>query len=319
MPARPPDARRRQWRRRQERHPPACLGGGWLAKIRGLRLATPAANGDADGAGTLRGELQAPRGRHREPGNLGNDSAKAATKTLLEAGEKGFFVAGLDIDYPSRRKAGLFDRRREQIGPGDAPQHLAHRACGNSRCEECRGRAVDGAISAAGDLVQAAENQPASRQNPVNRGHSERQNRTDARISTFEARDAFSKLGNGRRGRRYTHLTLETRIACDMFYICSHPDKESIGLRKEERERKGRKTALRSSGRPVTSLGLCGSEKRRLGLKQRRHLRLWFSKSCTQPITKLTVHFGGSYLHEHVGAMLRPPHLLLLHHALGNQ
>lgn len=71
--------------------------------------------------------------------------------------------------------------------------------------------------------------------------------------------------------------------------------------------------------RPVTSLGLCGSEKRRLGLKQRRHLRLWFSKSCTQPITKLTVHFGGSYLHEHVGAMLRPPHLLLLHHALGNQ
>lgn len=92
---------------------------------------------------------------------------------------------------------------------------------GNTGSEECRGCAIDGAISTTLDLVQTAKSQSPSRQNPVNRGHSERQNRTDARISTFETRNAFSKLGNGSRGRRYTHLTLETRKACDMFYICS--------------------------------------------------------------------------------------------------
>lgn len=115
----------------------------------------------------------------------------------------------------------MFDRRCEQIGPGNAPQHLARRARGNTGSEECRGCAIDGAISTTRDLVQTAKSQSPSRQNAVNRGHSERQNLTLACIPTFETRDAFSKLGNGSRGRRYTHLTLETRKACDVFYICS--------------------------------------------------------------------------------------------------
>jgi hypothetical protein len=100
-------------------------------------------------------------------------------------------------------------------------QHLVGRSSGNPSCKECRGRTIDSAISTTRDLVQTAKSQSPSRQNPVNRGHSERQNRTLACIPTFETRDAFSKLGNGSRGRRYTHLTLETRKACDMFYICS--------------------------------------------------------------------------------------------------
>ncbi|WP_287321633.1 DUF6088 family protein [Mesorhizobium sp.] len=78
--------------------------------------------------------------------------------------------------------------------------------------------------------MQTAKSQSPSRQIPVNRGHSERQNRTLACISTFEMRDAFSKLGNGSRGRRYTHVTLETRKARDMFYICSRICQESIGM-----------------------------------------------------------------------------------------
>jgi hypothetical protein len=112
-------------------------------------------------------------------------------------------------------------RAQTNRGPGNAPQHLAGRSSGNPSCKECRGRTIDSAISTTRDLVQTAKSQSPSRQNPVNRGHSERQNRTLACISTFETRDAFSKLGNGSRGRRYTHLTLETRKACDMFYICS--------------------------------------------------------------------------------------------------
>lgn len=92
---------------------------------------------------------------------------------------------------------------------------------GNTGSEECRGCAIDGAIATTRDLMQTTKSQSPSRQDPVNGGHSERQNRAGACISTFETRDAFSKLGNGSRGRRYTHLTLETRKACDMFYICS--------------------------------------------------------------------------------------------------
>jgi hypothetical protein len=70
-------------------------------------------------------------------------------------------------------------------------------------------------------LVQTAKSQSASRQNPVDRRHSERQHRARAHVSAFETRNAFSKLRNGSRGRRYTHLTLETRKVRDMFYICS--------------------------------------------------------------------------------------------------
>lgn len=47
------------------------------------------------------------------------------TKPFLEAGEDRFLIARLDIDHATGRKSGLRDRRREQIRPGHAPQHLA--------------------------------------------------------------------------------------------------------------------------------------------------------------------------------------------------
>ena len=65
------------------------------------------------------------------------------------------------------RGGGLFDRWREQIGPGNAPQHLANRARGNTGSKECRGCAIDSAIPTTRDLVQTAKSQPASREDPI--------------------------------------------------------------------------------------------------------------------------------------------------------
>jgi hypothetical protein len=48
-------------------------------------------------------------------------------------------------------------------------------------------------------------------------------------------------------------------------------------------------------------------------------LRFWVSKSCTKPITQFAVYFGCPNLHQHVGTVLGPAHLLLLHHPLGDQ
>jgi len=71
--------------------------------------------------------------------------------------------------------------------------------------------------------------------------------------------------------------------------------------------------------RPVTSLGSGGAQEGRFGLEQRRHVRLWLSEWCPQPIAKLAVQFSRPNLHEHVRAVNRPAHLLLLDHSLANK
>ena len=75
----------------------------------------------------------------------------------------------------SGTQAGLGQGRREQILPGDAPQHLALGPRRDAGGEQRRGRAVDRAVAAAGDLMQRAERQSASRQTPVDSLDSERQ------------------------------------------------------------------------------------------------------------------------------------------------
>ena len=96
-------------------------------------------------------------------------------KPFLETGEHGLLIAGLDIDDAVGQETGLGEGGREEILPRDAPQHLAPCARGDAGGEQRRGRAVDGAIAAAGDLMQRAERQTASRQMPVDRLDTERQ------------------------------------------------------------------------------------------------------------------------------------------------
>ncbi len=93
-----------------------------MAKIRRFRLSSPAPDGEADGAGTLRRQLQTARGRHRQPRHLPHNSAKAAmAQAFLKTRQHRLFVAGLDIDDPVRGQTDLRQGRREQVGFGHAP------------------------------------------------------------------------------------------------------------------------------------------------------------------------------------------------------
>lgn len=103
-------------------------------------------------------------------------------ETLLEAGEHRLLVAALDIDHPVGIEPRLGERRREQVRPGDAPEHPARGARDNAGREQSRGRAVDGARPAARNLVQRAECQPPFREHGVHRLDPERQD-TAARAS----------------------------------------------------------------------------------------------------------------------------------------
>lgn len=88
-------------------------------------------------------------------------------KPFLETGEHGGFIARLNIDDAAGKQPGLSERRRKEILPGDAPEHLAFGARGNAGGKERRRGAIDRPVAAAGDLVQRAERQPASRQRLV--------------------------------------------------------------------------------------------------------------------------------------------------------
>ena len=75
---------------------------------------------------------------------------------FLHAGEHGLVITGLEIDHPVRSEPGLRQGRGEQVGPRQAPQHLAARAGGNPTGEQGGSRTVDRTIPAAGHLVQGA-------------------------------------------------------------------------------------------------------------------------------------------------------------------
>ena len=69
-------------------------------------------------------------------------------KSLLETGENGGLVAGLDIDHPSGWQAGLGQGGREEVLPRDTPQDAPLRSGSDAGGPEGRGRAVDGAVCA---------------------------------------------------------------------------------------------------------------------------------------------------------------------------
>ena len=75
LPASTADAGDRQGAGGKRGDPPACDRGGWLSKIGRFGLPSPTADGDADGAGSLGGKLQAAGRGHGEAGQFGNNSA----------------------------------------------------------------------------------------------------------------------------------------------------------------------------------------------------------------------------------------------------
>ena len=81
------------------------------------------------------------------------------TQAFLDTGQDGLVVPGLNIDHAIWRETGLGQRRCEEVGTGDAPQHLALGARSNPGGKERGGGTVDRAVTAARDLVQRAKRQ----------------------------------------------------------------------------------------------------------------------------------------------------------------
>ncbi len=82
---------------------------------------------------------------------------------FLHADEHRLVVARLDMNDPVGEKPGLLESRREQIRMYDAPEHRAGQTGGDSGRETGCDRAVERAMAAPGDLVQAAERKPPAR------------------------------------------------------------------------------------------------------------------------------------------------------------
>lgn len=191
------DAWNRQRLGRNDGDAPARHGGGRRAEVGRIAVPSPAAQRDADRPGAFGGKLEPARRRHRQSGDLADDSAKAAmAKAFLHARHDGLVVAGLDIDNAIGAKACLGKRRSEQVRLGDAPQRLAARASRDSGREKSRRRPVDRAIAAAGDFMQRAARQAAAGESRIDLGNPERKHRFRAPGSPFEACDPLSKFHN---------------------------------------------------------------------------------------------------------------------------
>ena len=115
-------------------------------------------------------------------------------KPLFHAGEKRLFVAGLHIDDAAGRKTYLSQRRREEIGPCHAPEHLALRAGGDTSRKQGSCSAVDCTVAAAGDLMQRTECKPTTWQAPIDLGNTKRQDLPPTAACAFEALDALAKF-----------------------------------------------------------------------------------------------------------------------------
>lgn len=135
-------------------------------------------------------------------------------QSFLETGKQGLFVTGLDIDDAIGMKPGLRQRRRKQIVPRDAPQHLAGGSCSDAGGKECCRRAIQRTVSAAGDLMQRPQRQPSSRQNPVDCRNAEGKHGALAQIATLKALNARSKLGDGGVDNRIGHRVRHIQKGC---------------------------------------------------------------------------------------------------------
>jgi len=151
--------------------------------------------------------------------SLATSATTAASPPLLHAGEHRLVIAGIDIDHPPWRQTGLFQPRREKVDLGDAPQHLPRQARDDAGGKAGRRRAVDGAVAAACDLMQATERQPALRQAAVEFGNLEGQHRLRRAAVTLTRGDLLPQRLKGKAGMVRRHGSVGLRWNKD--YLCS--------------------------------------------------------------------------------------------------
>jgi len=142
---------------------------------------------------------------------------------LFKADKDGLFVATIKVDDAVRLQSGLRERRREQIRPRDAPEHLTPRTCGNAGGEQPCRRPVHGAIAASGDFMQCTERQPAARQPPIDLADAKRQNDPGTASRSFDTLDVLTKFGNdGPCGMiRHDKTAAPQSSAGDSLLLCS--------------------------------------------------------------------------------------------------
>ncbi len=185
-----------------------------------------AADGDADGAGTLCCKLKPAGGRHGKPHNFSNHGAKSAMKSampqsFLKTCQHRLLVSRFDIDDPVRREPDRSECRREQILAGHAPQHATPGPRGNPGGKECSGSAVDRAVTAASHFVQRPERQSAFRQTLINDLDAERQYRPPMPRPALKASNALAKRLDNGNGDRRIHALLQLALgsACSLFVL----------------------------------------------------------------------------------------------------
>ena len=122
LPSGASNARNRQRGCGERADAPAGDGCRRLAEIGRLCRPPPAADGEADGARAFGGKLKAAGGRHGEPRDFGDDSAKAAVpQAFLETDEDRLLIARLDIDHAIGHEPGLREGRGEQVLARETP------------------------------------------------------------------------------------------------------------------------------------------------------------------------------------------------------
>lgn len=139
-------------------------------------------------------------------------------QSFLAAGEERGFIACFDDDDPVGIEPGLRQRRREEIGARDAPQHLTGGARSYTSGEQDGGGAMHGARGAAGDFMKGGKSETRARQDIVDRSDAKRQH---ARVRTpcADAADVLPKLA---------HQRVVSQVSLpNMFLICSKWPQES--------------------------------------------------------------------------------------------
>lgn len=82
---------------------------------------------------------------------------------LLETEKQALLVTGFHVKDAPRGKPRLGKRRRKQVGPGQAPEHLPPGPRGNARGKEHGGRTLDSIVAATADFMKAGKRKPAAR------------------------------------------------------------------------------------------------------------------------------------------------------------
>ncbi len=119
---------------------------------------------------------------------------------LLETEEQAFLVAGLYVNDPSRGKARLCKRRREQIGPGQAPEHLPPGSRGDTGGKEHGGRPLDSIVPTPAHFVEARKRKPAAGQPVVDLRHTEGQHCPFALRTAVELSYTVTQAGDDSAG-----------------------------------------------------------------------------------------------------------------------